>query len=80
MIIPLAEDLSVLECTDLVTFAGRTLYLVDRTLTFGGRTTVQLASSLTRLDLTKEEIIFFVGGSEAAESKLVKLETRDRFY
>ena len=35
----------------------------------------QLVSSETRLDLTKEENILFFVCSEAAESKLVKLET-----
>ena len=37
---------------------------------FSGHT----VSSLTRLELTKEENMLFVVGSEAAESKLVKLE------
>ena len=44
------------------------------TFIVGGRITVQLVSSLTRLDLTKEENMFFVC-NEATESKLVKLET-----
>ena len=45
-------------------------------LTVGGRITVRLVSSLTRLNLTKEEnnMLLFVS-SEAVESKLVKLET-----
>ena len=41
----------------------------------GGRITVQLVSSLLRLDLTKEENMLFFVCSEAVESKLVKLET-----
>ena len=41
----------------------------------GGRITVQLVSSLARLDLTnKKSMVLFVF-SEAVESKLVKLET-----
>ena len=46
----------------------------QRTLTVGGRITVHLVSSLTRLDLTEDEKMFFVC-PEAAESKLLKLET-----
>ena len=41
----------------------------------GGHITVQLVSSLLRLDLTKEENMLFFVCSEAVESKLVKLET-----
>ena len=41
----------------------------------GGRITVQLISSLTRLDLTKKGNMLFFVHSERAESKLVKLET-----
>ena len=41
----------------------------------GGSTTVQLVSTLTRLDLSsKENMLLFVGG-ETVDSKLVKLET-----
>ena len=48
----------------------------QRTLTLGEWITVQLDSSLARLDLTKEENMFVLLCSEAGESKLVKLETR----
>ena len=41
----------------------------------GERITVQLVSSLTSLDLTNKENALFFVCSEAAESKLVKLET-----
>ena len=34
--------------------------LDQRTLTVGGSITVQMISSLTRLDLTKEEIVLYV--------------------
>ena len=44
-----------------------------RTLSVGERITVQLVYRLTRLDLTKKKIACFLVGSEAAESKLVKL-------
>ena len=48
----------------------------QRTLAVGGRITVQLVSSLTRLDLTRKKICYFVFvPSEAVESKLVNLET-----
>ena len=50
-----------------------TVLLVQRTLTVGARITVQLVSSLTRLDLTKEENMLFFVCSETAKSKLVKL-------
>ena len=43
------------------------------TFIVGGRITVQLVSSLTRLDLTKEENMLFFVCSETAKSKLVKL-------
>ena len=46
----------------------------QRTFTVGRRIAVQL-SSLTRLDLTNKENMFFFVGSEAVESKFVKLET-----
>ena len=47
----------------------------QRTLTVGGRITVRLVSSLTRLELTNEgnKILFVV--SEAVYCNLVKLET-----
>ena len=49
--------------------------LYQRSLTMGGSTTVQLVSTLTRLDLSsKENMLLFVGG-ETVDSKLVKLET-----
>ena len=47
----------------------------QKTLNFGGRITVWLVSSLTRLDLTKEDNMFLFACSEAVESNLVKLET-----
>ena len=46
----------------------------QRTLTLWGRITEWLVSSLTRLDLTKEENILFVC-NETVKSNLVKLET-----
>ena len=49
--------------------------LHQRTLTIVGSVTVQLVSSLTRLDLTNKENILFFVCSEAAESKLVILGT-----
>ena len=53
------------------------LYLCTRrrTFTIGWRITVQLVSSLTRLDLTKKENMLGFVCSETAEVKLVKLET-----
>ena len=55
-----------------------TLHSKRRRLTVGGRITVQLVSSLTRLDLTKKEIILYFECSETAESKLCK--TGDQPY
>ena len=50
--------------------------MLQRTLTVQGRITVQLVSSLTRLDVMNEEIMLLLNvGSEAAKSKLVKLKT-----
>ena len=50
--------------------------LGQRTLTVdGGRITAQLVSSLTRLDLTKEENLLFFVCREAATFTFVKLET-----
>ena len=46
----------------------------QKRLTIGGRITVWLVSSLTILDMPKEENMIFVC-SEAVESNLVKLET-----
>ena len=43
-------------------------------LNVGGRITVDLISSLTRLDLTTEENMLLFVCSEAVESNLVKLE------
>ena len=43
--------------------------------TFGGRITVRLVSSLTGLDLTKQENMLFFVYTETTESKSVKLET-----
>ena len=40
-----------------------------------GGITTQLVSSLTRLELTKEEKMLLLVGSKAVEPKLVKLET-----
>ena len=40
----------------------------------GGRITVQTASRLKRLDLTKYEIMLLFVSSEAVESKLVRLK------
>ena len=47
----------------------------QKRLTIGGRITVWLVSSLTRLDLTKNENMLLFVCCEAIESKLVKLET-----
>ena len=49
--------------------------LYQRTLAVGGRITVWLVSSLSRLDLTKKEKMLLLVFSEANESKLVRLET-----
>ena len=50
--------------------------MLQRTLTVQGRITVQLVSSLTRLDVMNEEIMLLLNVcSEAAKSKLVKLKT-----
>ena len=58
---------------------GRTFFshcdITKRTLTVGGRITECLVSSLTRLDLTKEETMLLFVCCEAVESKLVKVET-----
>ena len=60
----------------LTDFPNLTLLQCEqRTFTVGRRIAVQL-SSLTRLDLTNKDNMFFFVGSEAVESKLVKLETR----
>ena len=50
-------------------------YIGQRTLTVGGRITVQMPSRLTRLALTKKENMMLFVSSEAVESKLIKLET-----
>ena len=47
----------------------------QRSLTVGGRITVQLVSGLTRLELTKKENLLIFVCSEAVESILEKLET-----
>ena len=47
-----------------------------RTITIGGRITVQLVSSLTRFDLTKGENMLLFVCSEAVVYKLVKLKTK----
>ena len=49
--------------------------LYQRTLAVGGRMTLWLVSSLSRLDLTKKEKMLLLVFSEANESKLVRLET-----
>ena len=49
--------------------------MIKRTLNVGGSITVQLVSRFKRLDLTKQENMLFFVCNEAAESKLVKLET-----
>ena len=46
-----------------------------RKLTIEGMITVQLVSSLTRLDFTSKESMLLFVCSEAVDSKLVKLET-----
>ena len=48
---------------------------IQRALTVGGSITVQLVSSLTRLDLNQKENMLFIVYSKSAESKLVKPET-----
>ena len=48
---------------------------MQRTLTIGGRITVWLVSSLTRLELTNERNIILFVFSEAVKCNLVKLET-----
>ena len=52
--------------------------LLLRTLIVWGRITVQLVSSLTRLDLTSEAYVLLFVCSEAVESKLVKPVTSHR--
>ena len=52
----------------------------QRTLIVEGRITVQLASSLTRLELTNEENMLLWECSETVESKLVILETSGQSY
>ena len=47
----------------------------QRTLTVGGRITVRLVSSLTRLELTNEGNIILFVFSESVLCNLVKLET-----
>ena len=47
----------------------------QKRLTIGGRITVWLVSSLTRLDLTKKENMLLFVLSEAVQSELDKLET-----
>ena len=47
----------------------------QRKLTVGGRITVRLVSSVTRLVSTKKENMWSLVCSEAVESKLVKLDT-----
>ena len=52
--------------------------LLLRTLIVWGRITVQVVSSLTRLDLTSEAYVLLFVCSEAVESKLVKPVTSHR--
>ena len=47
----------------------------QRTLTVGGKITVRLVSSLTRLELTNEGNVILFVFSEAVKYNLVKLET-----
>ena len=49
--------------------------LCNKTLTVGGRITVQLVSSSKRLELTKKENVLLFVCSATVESKLVKLDT-----
>ena len=60
---------------DGICLIGKMLWVGQRTLTIGGRITVQLVSSLTRLDLTKKENMLLFVLSEAVQSELDKLET-----
>ena len=60
---------------DGICLIGKMLWVGQRTLTIGGRITVWLVSSLTRLDLTKKENMLLFVLSEAVQSELDKLET-----